>query len=76
MHSVPHTQPDPDDLSVGVERGLALRAGPVDPAEVQRQLRHLRRLEPSARMAVATAGLAAGADIPVQDFDACLRDLA
>jgi hypothetical protein len=33
-------------------------------------------LEPSARLAVATAGVAARADIPVQDFGACLRDLA
>lgn len=74
MHSLSHPKPDPDDLSVWVERGLALRAGPVDSAEVQRQLKHLRRLEPSARMAVATA--AARADIPVQDFGACLRDLA
>ncbi len=76
MHPLPHSKPDPDDLSVWVERGLALRAGPVDPAEVQRQLKHLRRLEPSARLAVATAGVAARADIPVQDFSACLRDLA
>ena len=74
MQSIPHPKPDPDDLSVWVERGLALRAGPGDPAEVQRQLKHLRRLEPSARMAVATA--AARTDISVQDFGACLRDLA
>jgi hypothetical protein len=76
MHSASHPKPDPDDLSTSVERGLALRAGPVDPAEVQRQLKHLRRLEPSARMAVATAGVAARADLPAQDFGACLRDLA
>ena len=76
MHSASHPKPDPDDLSVWVERGLALRAGPVDPAEAQRQLKHLRRLESSARLAVATAGVAARADIPVQDFGACLRDLA
>jgi hypothetical protein len=76
MHSASHPKPDPDDLSVWVECGLALRAGPADPAEVQRQLKHLRRLEPSARLAVATAGVAARADIAVQDFGACLRDLA
>ena len=76
MHPLPHSKPDPDDLSVWVERGLALRAGPVDPAEVQRQLKHLRRLESSARMAVAAAGVATRENLPVQDFSACLRDLA
>ncbi len=65
-----------DDLIVWVERGLTLRSGSVDPAEVQRQLKHMRRLEPSAGCAVAMAGIAARADLPVQDFEACLRDLS
>ena len=61
-----------DDLQSGVEHGLSLRPGPVDPSEVQRQLKHLRRLEPAARKALA----AAVADPGPQDFEASLRELA
>ncbi|MEI7786784.1 MAG: hypothetical protein WCK08_20530 [Betaproteobacteria bacterium] len=76
MHLSTQAHSSSEDLSVWVERGLALRPGPVEPAEVQRQLKHLRRLEPSASVAVAHAGLAARADAPPQDFGACLRELS
>jgi len=76
MQSGTHPFLGSDELIVWVERGLALRSGTVDPTEVQRQLKHLRRLEPSARSAVAMAGVAARADLPVQDFDTCLRGLS
>lgn len=76
MQTKPDLNSSSDDLSVWVERGLALRPGPVDPAEVQRQLKHLRRLEPWASVAVTHAGLAARADAPTQDFGACLRELS
>jgi hypothetical protein len=66
-------QPPPnslaEDLSAHIERALGLRAAPVDPQEVQRLLKHLRRLEPSALRAVADAA-ADGTD-----FDTCLRQL-
>lgn len=65
----------PDPLIDTIERGLALRArseGEADPAEVQRLLKHLKRLEPAALQALAEAAKHTEA----QDFDACLRSLA
>jgi hypothetical protein len=65
----------PDPLIGAIERGLALRArsgGVADPAEVQRLLKHLKRLEPAALQALAEAAEPNEA----QDFDACLRSLA
>ena len=65
----------PDPLIDKIERGLALRArsgGVADPAEAQRLLKHLKRLEPAALQALAEAAEPNEA----QDFDACLRSLA
>jgi len=70
-----NTSSEPNGLVGCVEQGLALRAGStgqVDPAEVQRLLKQLRRLEPAALQALAEA-----AEHPEsQDFAACLRSLA
>jgi hypothetical protein len=65
----------PDPLIDTIKRSLALRArsgGVADPAEVQRLLKHLKRLEPAALQALAEAAEHSEA----QDFDACLRSLA
>ena len=69
MNNQPSPNPDTADLSAHIERALGLRAAPVDPTEVQRLLKHLRRLEPAAQRALADQ--AAG----VADFDARLRAL-
>lgn len=61
--------PDTEDLSAHIERALGLRAAPVDPAEVQRLLKHLRRLEPAALRALAAESSGA------QDFGTSLRAL-
>ncbi len=65
----------PDPLIDTIERALALRArsgGVADSAEVQRLLKHLKRLEPAALQALAEAA----GHTEAQDFDACLRSLA
>lgn len=69
--------PEPGALAGFVEQGLALlqagSAGPADTAELQRLLKHLRRLEPAALQAMAEAG---GAPAASEDFSACLKSLA
>jgi hypothetical protein len=75
MSATPSPASPPDPLIGEIERGLALRArseGAADPAEVQRLLKHLKRLEPAALQALAEAAEPNEA----QDFDACLRSLA
>jgi hypothetical protein len=52
MNNQPSPNPDSEDLSAHIERALGLRAAPVDPMEVQRLLKHLRRLEPAAQRAL------------------------
>jgi hypothetical protein len=69
MNNQPSPIPDTEDLSAHIERALGLRAAPVDPNEVQRLLKHLRRLEPAALRALADEGTG------VQDFGTSLRDL-
>ena len=75
MSAAPSPANHPDALIGQIERALALRArsgGVADPAEVQRLLKHLKRLEPAALQALAEAAEPTEA----QDFDACLRSLA
>jgi hypothetical protein len=75
MTGAPKPDSPPDPLIDTIERGLALRTrsgGVADPAEVQRLLKHLKRLEPAALQALAEAAEHSEA----QDFDACLRSLA
>lgn len=69
MNNQPSPNPDTADLSAHIERALGLRAAPVDPNEVQRLLKHLRRLEPAAQRAMANEGR------DTQDFSASLRAL-
>jgi hypothetical protein len=69
MNNQPSPNPDTEDLSAHIERALGLRAAPVDPTEVKRLLKHLRRLEPAALRALADEGTGA------QDFGTSLRDL-
>ena len=78
MSAAPSPANHPDALIGHIERALALRArseGAVDPDEVQRLLKHLKRLEPAALQALGEAGEAAAAT-EAQDFQACLRSLA
>ena len=75
MTGTPKPDSPPDPLIDTIERGLALRTrsgGVADPAEVQRLLKHLKRLESAALQALAEAAEHSEA----QDFDACLRSLA
>ncbi len=78
MSAAPSPANHTDALIGHIERALALRArseGAVDPDEVQRLLKHLKRLEPAALQALGEAGEAAAAT-EAQDFQACLRSLA
>lgn len=78
MSAAPSLANHPDALIDPIERALALRTrseGAVDPDEVQRLLKHLKRLEPAALQALGEAGEAAAAT-EAQDFQACLRSLA
>jgi dihydrodipicolinate synthase/N-acetylneuraminate lyase len=78
MSAAPSPANHPDALIDPIERALALRTrseGAVDPDEVQRLLKHLKRLEPAALQALGEAGEAAAAT-EAQDFQACLRSLA
>lgn len=75
MSAAPSPANHPDALIDPIERALALRVGSegaVDPDEVQRLLKHLKRLEPAALQALGEAAAATEA----QDFQACLRSLA
>lgn len=75
MSAVSSTAHRPDALIDPIERGLALRArseGAVDPDEVQRLLKHLKRLEPAALQAMDEAAT----HTEGQDFQACLRSLS
>lgn len=69
MNNQSSPNPDTADLSAHIERALGLRAAPVDPAEVQRLLKHLRRLEPAAQRALSDEGRGA------PDFGTSLRAL-
>lgn len=78
MSAAPSPANHPDALIDPIERALALRTrseGAIDPDEVQRLLKHLKRLEPAALQALGEAGEAAAAT-EAQDFQACLRSLA
>jgi hypothetical protein len=78
MSAAPSPANHPDALIDHIERALALRTrseGAIDPDEVQRLLKHLKRLEPAALQALGEAG-EAGAASEAQDFQACLRSLA
>jgi hypothetical protein len=70
MRTFQPSEPPPTDLQAHIDRVLAEGARPIDPAQAQRLLKQLQRVEPAARAALAQAQ-----SMSASSFDACLNAL-
>ena len=64
------SEPPPTDLQAHIARVMAEGSRPIDPAQAQRLLKQLQRVEPAARAALLQAE-----SEPAGSFDACLNAL-